>query len=944
MAIERVFLGWDGPCLLRAARWLQDRYKNNQGCWDLGTVTVAVPGRRAGRRLLEVLTEAAPNRSLLPPEIVTAGELPEQLYEADPPIADPLRASLARAHCLRQADPDLLGAVVTRPQEQRNWQEWISLAADLARVDDELAAGAIGVEQVVSSCGAKVDFSERKLVRWRALAELRRGYEKKLADSGLQDRHTARQRAIENRLCGTDRDIILLATADLHLTTQRITRQAAQTGHVAALIHAPQSLADRFDDAGCFIPEKWFDLPLDLDEDSVRVVDRPRDQAQAVLRIIDEAASPPRPGATPLATTPDQITVGMGDETLGPTIQRWLDLAGVPSRLASDRPVTQTRPAVLLAALGRYAGGERFDDLASLLRHPDLGNYLQKQLKDQGNGIHGWLTLLDDYATRHLQAKVTQPWLGNPKVHQPLKTVRDTVHDAAHELLLSAEERPLPDWSGPIAETLEQVYSFAELNPHHADDSGLIRALTQITRVLREQAELDPASPITPRLTFPDAARLTLARLAEQDLPPEGGDPAVELLGWLELQLDDAPVLIVTGFNEGHVPHSRNADAFLPDHVRSSLGLEDNRRRHARDLMLLHSILASREHVTLIAGRRDQDDNPLKPSRLLLSGDVQQAARALSRFYPAAHQRTDSPPRITLLEHGGENRVVTPLQRAEETPTQLRITAFRDYLACPHCFYIKHVLKLETIEDRATELDALAFGNVAHEILRHLGENPPIDLTREDETRRFLLGILDDTMLAQYGPNPRAAVRIQHEHLRRRLARFAQWQAAESKKDWVIQHVETELKHRIEVDGQPFTITGRIDRIDYHPEHGHRVLDYKTGNSAKNPGETHKSRGQWIDLQLPLYHLLAREIGIEKPKLGYILLPKDEPELAPANWGEPELQSAIDRAKEVIRAIRAGDFSVSTANKKHMHTCLEGRLDQASSLKATLRVERRGEP
>lgn len=70
--------------------------------------------------------------------------------------------------------------------------------------------------------------------------------------------------------------------------------------------------------------------------------------------------------------------------------------------------------------------------------------------------------------------------------------------------------------------------------------------------------------------------------MSDEPVPPEPTSDAVELLGWLELPLDDTQAAIVTSFNEGFVPTSLNSDLFLPNGLRRRLGLNDNARRYAR--------------------------------------------------------------------------------------------------------------------------------------------------------------------------------------------------------------------------------------------------------------------------------------------------------------------------------------------------------------------------
>ena len=92
MNCKRLFLGREKPCLHQVVRLLWDQYAR-EGFWDLSGLVVVVPGGRAGRRLVELLTEAAGRDReapavLLLPQIVTAGDLPEELYSCQEPVAD----------------------------------------------------------------------------------------------------------------------------------------------------------------------------------------------------------------------------------------------------------------------------------------------------------------------------------------------------------------------------------------------------------------------------------------------------------------------------------------------------------------------------------------------------------------------------------------------------------------------------------------------------------------------------------------------------------------------------------------------------------------------------------------------------------------------------------------------------------------------------------------
>jgi hypothetical protein len=189
--------------------------------------------------------------------------------------------------------------------------------------------------------------------------------------------------------------------------------------------------------------------------------------------------------------------------------------------------------------------------------------------------------------------------------------------------------------------------------------------------------------------------------------------------------------------------------------------------------------------------------------------------------------------------------------------------------------------------------------------------------------RRYFDGRLNTVANLRCRPrHARAAVRIQIEQARLRLRAFADWQAARNAAGWRIvfsEQTESNWKLPWEVDGQPIDIAGRIDRIDYHPkERTLCILDYKTSDTAKEPDKVHRHRGEWVDLQLPLYRHLYRaidnlDIGDVRPdgvKLGFVHLPKDTgavgDRLAP--WTSEELKEADECARRVIRQLRAGTF------------------------------------
>ncbi|MEM8739427.1 MAG: PD-(D/E)XK nuclease family protein [Planctomycetota bacterium] len=945
MACERVFLGWDRAVLPAAAAWLIDRLGP-----EMGGVLVAVPTARAGRRLVELLADRLEG-PWVPPEVVTVGTLPERLYDADPGMADELGSVLARARALRSADPAVLGEVVPHPPAETDVVGWVRLAEQLAAVRRELAAGGLAPDEVVGRCAAAgVDLGLSE-ARWRALGRLEAGY---LDTLGRPDRDRARQRAAAERRCGFDGPVVLVGLVDL---SPQVSAILAQVSPLTALVPAPRDHAAGFDALGGLIDGYWREQAVAVDD--LRLVDRPEDQGAALVRVL---------AALPAGTPAEAVSVGMGDETQAGPLRRAIESAGVPARPAAGRPLSRSAPAVLLETLGRYAAGRRLADLATLVRHPLMAPVL--------GADEPWLSRLDAYATRYLQTQVPAMAPDEPATGHGVGwgEIRGKVRGEAGEraflgalqqrvdALLPADAgrvRPWPQWIEPMAEVLRRVLGDRPLDPEQ--DHALIDAVGQLAAVFDAVGGLDAAAVTTPSVTFAQAVSLCAGRWAGGRVPERGGTPAVELMGFLDVAWDDAAHVVLTDVNEGSLPESRGGDAFLPDGLRRTLGLPDDAQRLGRDVLLMNIVLRSRagrgveprsdglgkaapdltapesavtEETTpgdmsfaesdsggatsgvVLACRRSAEGDPRAPSRLLLAGDDALRVARVKAFYAADGEGSGAPARSTTpaaAVAGGENRFLIPRPLLDGPAIdRLRVTAFRDYLACPYRFYLKHVLKLGSLDDRAVEMDALAYGSLAHEVLEAFGRSDAADATEPGVIETFLSDTLSTAGRSKFGGRPRPAVRVQVEQLRERLAVFADRQAAVARQGWRIRRdlLEKDLEASVSVDGQAFTVTGRIDRVDEHPELGVRLLDYKTSDAGDDPGRTHVRGGRWVDLQLPLYRTLVgpRELG--RAAVGYFNLPKspDHAGVRLADWDDAAWAEARAARDGVVRGVRGGVF------------------------------------
>ncbi|MEQ8667840.1 MAG: PD-(D/E)XK nuclease family protein [Pirellulales bacterium] len=895
MPITRHFLDSRRPGLLAAVDFLFEQYKEGNTL-NLERVIVVVPGRRAGRRLLELLLERARDQQLtsIPPQIVTIGTFPEKLYEARRPFANDSTQLLAWVAALRESEPTILEEIFPDAPEHDDSTGWLPFASVLWSLHRELAADGLDFGDVARLGLGLEGFSEQP--RWRALQRIQQAYLVVLDELELWDIQTARLYAIEQQECRTDLDVVLLGTVDMNRALRKLLDLVGE--RVTALIHAPEDWAERFDSHGCLNPKAWENSTIPLRDDQVCMADDPADQAVRVLRQI--AVYNGRYGV-------DEIAIGVPDEAVVPHLQSEFEKFGVSARWPVGRQLSQSAPYRLLTALGRYLTARRSDEWSALLRHPDIHDWLRRRQVDGD-----WLSELDAYRAKYLATTLRREQLVRHTEYRNLARAHEEIETLLKNLP-SDELREPADWADPLAGILRQVYRDDVRHRDDTMDQITIKACGQVADGLGQLRQL-PAR-VVPAMRVCDAITVLLEILAGGTIAAPVRPEALEMLGWLELPLDDAPALIVTSVNDGIVPTCRIGDLFLPDALREHLGIEDNLRRYARDAYALEILLRTREDLLLVVGRRDVEGNPLLPSRLLLATDQEQIAHRLLNLYGSAD---DPQPRLigsAFQTERNESDFDVPHPKPLSEPIEsMTVTGFSSFLRCPYRFYLAHVLKLQRVDDRAEELDALQFGSLIHDALNAWGKSDVRDSLKADKIRERLFDALNDEQKRWPEGSLPAAFRVQLRQMQARLSAFAAWQANWAGEGWRVVHTEIDAVEghaKFPVDGQAMKLRGRIDRIDQHNDGRWAIFDYKSSTKANRPETDHRQGAEWVNLQLPLYRHIAATLDVTGDvSLGYIALPKDPKKAGGliAKWTQDDLMAADDVARWVIREIRDENF------------------------------------
>ena len=846
---------------------------------------------------------------MFPPSI----RLPTELVRLDTSLlASPALVLAAWVQVLRNADLRRLSALFPDcpPDQGTSWALYV--ADVIQRLRSELAEGGFLICDIVKDVGE--DLTE--LDRWRNLASLESAYLSVMDRTGRVDPCTAMITAAADPVLPPGiRQIVVAGVPDLSPVVARFLMRLGDEHSIDLLIHAPDSLADLFDRWGRPIPGEWAGRTLEIPDASRRICLAANESAQAgaVVRLLNDS-------------DPEcSVAIGVPDSNILCPLRDALERSGYTPFDPTGRAFRDHSLFHLLDAWHGLLSVGDYAALARFMRHPDFIRYYEQR----DICVASVLEQLDTLQNQHLPAGLDEvvrvlddheAYCGEtgrentyPELIKAIRLLRDRLHDF--------EEMPGVE---SVKTFLKDVLGDFAPGPDSMDAQLFSDAADLVLSGLEDVSEAERANLIQPGQ---DGLRLLIHCLKDAEMFARRVDEELVLEGWLEVPWSDAQWLILAGMNDEVVPSGFRGDPFLPDSLRSKIGLKHGEERLARDAFLLAGLIASRPDpggVAILYGKTTRSGDPLKPSRLLLRcSDEELPGRARQLFGEAEVARDDVPPSVSFPLD-----VLAALgQEAADHPDSLHVTAFGTYLDCPFRYYLSHILRMQELDDRKMELDALDFGNLVHYALEQLGRSEELRVSTDAErVGAFLAESAERFAYGRYSSHPPLSVEIQLRSATERLRKAAEVHVAELAAGWEILDVE----RRVRGEFEGLTIVGKIDRIDRHRVTGAcRLLDYKTSETAEPAAKAHigrrdpesrpyasvtmdKKQGTWTGLQLPLYRMLLEQDGFgEGVGIGYFNLPKAAMQTGVSMWENFD-EKLVDRAghcaRGVIRDIKSGRF------------------------------------
>ena len=1028
--MKTIFLGRQKPAIDAAIEKLYDEYlSKDKKSWNLSRKLLVVPSVRVKKEFLNRLLLFANHVNVILelPKIVTIGRVPEFIYQQTKPLADEVTQALAWFNAVKKSDKnkrekylpalpkddDLNGQIVLG---KMFFDLHKTLAAELPieksdadkrKKDKNLPNPILDFGDIVMKLQElqKEGNSDSELERWSFFTQIEKEYLNILDNLGYWDIQTARRYALLNKSNENFKvpfdQIILFGIVDLN-NIQKAMLDAVEEDKLVALIYAPQEESDGFDSYGSLKAEYWakeLKCPLapayDESQNDKKIVqvESPADQAYCAFDFISKLKD--NANDNTIKYSADQITIGIPDQTMMPFVQSVAQKLNVPLDDEIGVPFRFSLEYALLHAITNYIELKSFEAFSALVRHPVV---YEKLLELTTGNSCDVLTALDYYQQQ------SYPVNFGLEQHKELQSCSndderfDVVFKALDWVIGSKQKQ---GWLSDLLNNTFDTNNFPnvlikifeefpcykqQLKENRFKDNALLILIKMAQRLKNVLSSLlGKPTPISFIKMLLKSVETYTIQDFEEEIDNDNNDDnneseqnshpsvvnaatgGVHLANWLELVWNPAPVLAILSFNEGIVPQSVNAHLFLPNHLRTKLGILDNNRRFARDAYALKAIFDSKEKLCVIFSKRNTEGKGVLPSRLLFHNNKEVLAKEALFYFDDDRQlpkfelnnntnaidniSQDNTSRDDFIRWAQENLSENSTNRVlkgyiQKHNNYLSPTTLRSYLACPFRYYLQKIVKVQP-EDYSTydqELPAASFGDLLHTVLKQWGldtlrsQTRSVDKeSRKAEINKQLCVIIDKVFDQTYSDNVTPGVRMQKEIVRMRLEKFAEFQAKkEIGSHWKILAVEKEFtctigelrnvlaERNIIKNNKPnsdidnILLKGKIDRID-ESDGKIVIIDYKTADTAKTPEKAHLKKDNdntlsWIDLQMPLYRFLCEanselsDLCKNGVQIGYINISKDEVEWSEAKWDDINYASAWDTASEVISNISNGIF------------------------------------
>lgn len=287
----------------------------------------------------------------------------------------------------------------------------------------------------------------------------------------------------------------------------------------------------------------------------------------------------------------------------------------------------------------------------------------------------------------------------------------------------------------------------------------------------------------------------------------------------------------------------------------------------------------------------------------------------------------DGPLQKHLMERFGPENALSP-------------TALESYIFCPFQFWLRHLLRVDSLGDPLGEVEQSRRGSAIHRALARYHQTVKAPPESSESLMDCFRLVVEEEQHRAAGQLARKLWQLEYDRFQRLADRYLRhWRKfLESNDELMPTHFEAEFgssrgasdrpPFTIEHNGERLSLRGVIDRID-SDGNNFWVIDYKTGRKPPTATEIEKFQ----KVQLPLYAMAAEQLlfdnGLSPSGMAYWLFNKTGPTRFPKKhsknyrW-EDYRETLVGWTIGLAKAIRSGQFILAPRDEKCTALCKFG--------------------
>ncbi len=550
--ISQIFLEWKCPVLDSVVEHLTAFWSGTDAL-DLSDRLVLVPTRNAGRLLREKLAlHASKFEAAVIPPLVTSPEFlhaPARLETstADLPVTNSRTSLLIWSSFLLDLPLEKYRHLFPINPVERDLNWAIGTACELLHIRNLLAES----NHDFTTAGQVLAENGMEPLRWKELGRLEKEASRFTAELGYQDEFSARKLATEKGMLPQEiNQIYVAAVPDLTHQAARALQRHSQTIPVELLIHAPADISDHFDNWGRPNPAHWLEKKIAI-PDAGQVIHQAAnaaEQAALVNRLLENQSNPA--GIS---------SIGVPDPEVATPVAEILAANGWSTHDPSGKSVSTHGIFYLLQQTRRLLVEESFAAFQLLLRCPDFSTALVNSLEKPDLNAGSLLELFDKLADRCLPNRLHDARSSARRCYPNIPELSDAL-DWTGQWISRMKKGPFEEVVIEYLSTIFASRTFHKNDKTKSDFTEVASNILQISEELSTNGKI-----FRQTLRSGEKLELLLELLGETQIYAERTARDIDLQGWLELPWDDAPHLIITGFNDHVIPESIIGHAFLPN-------------------------------------------------------------------------------------------------------------------------------------------------------------------------------------------------------------------------------------------------------------------------------------------------------------------------------------------------------------------------------------------